>query len=109
MLFRSGVEDDQDQCGQLCWFLCRCAQDVPELEGDIDGQGVHPHEEADEGVVGDVGEEVAARSEGVIVINQGEDVIDGIEEVVEADIDQESHDEFSKEWFSQLTVKEVDN
>ena len=58
-------------------------EDVSELVGHIHRHGVHPQEEADEGVVGEVGEDEAARSETHIIVTERNYLIDPVEEEVE--------------------------
>ena len=100
-----GVEEDQEELTGL--GVAAGEPHLGELAGDGDGHGVHPQEEADEGVVRHVAEEVAERAEAVVAAGQGQQLGDAVEEVVEADVDEEPDHQLPEQRLPQVADENV--
>ena len=80
------------------FFFPVCRHQVGELVRDVDSHGIHPEEEADEGVVGDVPQEnTKAGVQDVSFVPLHVNIImDTIEKIVYTDINEETYDNLPK-------------
>ena len=84
-------------------------QNIGELVREVDRHGTHPEEEADEGVVYGVPEEVAAGGEeDLLTINDVETTFDPVEEKIETGVQEESHHQLAEEVFPEVREEDVD-
>ena len=83
---------------------------ISELVGHVDGHGVHPHEEAEEGVVAQVAQENARPGVEVVrILIEIQASTDPVQNKIYGDIDEESNGDFPKKLLSKISENQVDS
>ena len=80
------------------FFFSMCCHQVGELVRDVDCHGIHPEEEADEWVVGDVAQEntkAGVQDIGFVPLHVNI-IMDTIEKIIDTDINEETYDNLPK-------------
>ena len=101
------VEADKEdlQCTGFLWF-----PHFSEFVGHVDGHCVHPHEEADEGVVAQVAQELAGPGSVVVCLwVEVQASVDPVQNEIDGDIEEESYGDFPKQLLSQILENQVDS
>lgn len=79
----------------------RSPHDIGELVREVDRHHVHPHKEADEGVVDGIAEEVADwREKNLLPIDEVKAPFDSVQQEIETNIQEESHHQLAEKVLS---------
>ena len=104
------IETNKKESQSTGSFVSGDFHGISELVGHVDGHGVHPHEEADKGVVCEVAKENARQGVGVVCFRmEMQTSADTVENEVDGDIAEEANGDLPKQLLSKVSEYQVDS